>query len=63
MRQQHLRLKLKQDGRPWDAVAFKLGDSLSEVSSALDIVYNLELDRWSGVDNLRLNIQSFISNR
>jgi single-stranded-DNA-specific exonuclease len=61
--QQHLRLKLKQDGTIFDGVAFKLGDSLSDISSTLDIVYNLELDRWSGVDTLRLNILSFNSNR
>jgi single-stranded-DNA-specific exonuclease len=61
--QQHLRLKLKQDGSAWDAVAFKLGDSLSEVSNVMDIVYNLELDRWGGAENLRLNIQSFNSNQ
>lgn len=59
--QQHLRLKLKQDGSVFDAVAFKLGDALSEVSNTMDIVYNLEIDRWSGVENLRLNIQSFVS--
>jgi single-stranded-DNA-specific exonuclease len=58
--QQHLRLRLKQNGSGFDAVAFKLGDSVKEVSESLDIVYNLELDRWSGVENLRLNIQSFI---
>lgn len=57
--QQHLRLKLKQDGTGWDGVAFKLGDSLAEVSSALDIVYNLEIDRWNGSESLRLNILSF----
>jgi single-stranded-DNA-specific exonuclease len=57
--QQHLRLKLKQDGSSFDGVAFKLGDSLADVASNLDIVYNLEIDRWSGVENLRLNIQSF----
>jgi single-stranded-DNA-specific exonuclease len=57
--QQHLRLKLKQDGCNYDAVAFKLGDAFFDVSDALDIVYNLEIDRWSGVDNLRLNILSF----
>jgi single-stranded-DNA-specific exonuclease len=61
--QQHLRLRLKQDGTVWDGVAFKFGDSLSEVTSSLDVVYNLELDRWSGSDNLRLNIQSFIANK
>jgi hypothetical protein len=57
--QQHLRLKLKQDGSAWDGVAFKLGDSVQDVSEALDIVYNVELDRWGGADSLRLNIQSF----
>ena len=57
---QHLRLKLNQKGSSWDAVAFKFGDSLAEISSnVLDIVYNLELDRWGGAENLRLNILSF----
>ena len=56
---QHLRLKLKQDGTAFEAVAFKLGDSAKDISESLDIVYNLELDRWSGIENLRLNISSF----
>ena len=56
---QHLRLKLKQDGTAFEAVAFKLGDSAKDISESLDIVYNLELDRWSGVENLRLNVSSF----
>jgi single-stranded-DNA-specific exonuclease len=55
---QHLRLKLKQNGTNFEAVAFKLGDSAKEMPESLDIVYNLELDRWSGVENLRLNISS-----
>jgi single-stranded-DNA-specific exonuclease len=53
---EHLRLKLKQDGITWDAVAFGLGSYLGRVRSGIDIVYNLELDRWSGEDRLRLNI-------
>jgi single-stranded-DNA-specific exonuclease len=56
---QHLRLKLKQDGANFEAVAFKLGDSIKDISESLDIVYILELDRWSGIENLRLNILSF----
>jgi hypothetical protein len=40
----------------WDAVAFGLGNCLSEVHSAIDIVYNLELDQWRGQERLRLNI-------
>jgi single-stranded-DNA-specific exonuclease len=56
---QHLRLKLKQDGANFEAVAFKFGDSARDMPESLDIVYNLELDRWSGLESLRLNIQSF----
>jgi single-stranded-DNA-specific exonuclease len=58
--QQHLRLKLKQKENTFDAVAFKQGDSRAEVSGSLDIVYNLEVDRWTGVDSLRLNVLSFM---
>lgn len=52
----HLRLKLRQDDITWDAVAFGLGSYLARVRSDIDIVYNLELDKWSGEDRLRLNI-------
>ena len=56
---EHLRLKLKQGGTVWDGVGFRLGGYLSEVSSPLDIVYNLEVDRWGGKEQLRLNILDF----
>ncbi len=56
---EHLRLKLKQDGATWDAVAFRLGNCLADVAPALDIVYNLEIDRWQGKETLRLNILDF----
>lgn len=56
---EHLRLKLKQDGTVWDGVGFGLGNYLSGASSPLDIVYNLEIDRWGGQEKLRLNILDF----
>ena len=56
---EHLRLRLKQGGTVWDGVGFRLGDYLAEVSSFLDIVYNLEIDRWGGKETLRLNILDF----
>ncbi|MCL0046410.1 single-stranded-DNA-specific exonuclease RecJ [Dehalococcoidales bacterium] len=54
---EHLRLKLKQGSTVWDGVGFRLGRA--EVSSPLDIVYNLEVDRWGGEERLRLNILDF----
>ncbi|HUT97390.1 MAG TPA: single-stranded-DNA-specific exonuclease RecJ [Dehalococcoidales bacterium] len=56
---QHLRLKLKQGGTVWDGVGFRLGCYLAEISPRLDIVYNLEIDRWGGKERLRLNIVDF----
>ncbi|MBA7618600.1 Single-stranded-DNA-specific exonuclease RecJ [subsurface metagenome] len=56
---EHLRLKLKQGGTRWDGVGFRLGNYLAEVASLLDIVYNLEIDRWRGEERLRLNILDF----
>jgi single-stranded-DNA-specific exonuclease len=32
---------------------------LAEISPYLDIVYNLEIDRWGGREKLRLNILDF----
>ena len=56
---EHLRLKLKQGSTLWDGVGFRLGNYLAEISSHLDIVYNLEIDRWGGKERLRLNILDF----
>jgi len=56
---EHVRLKLKQDGSIWDGVGFRLGGYLAEMSSLIDIVYNLEVDRWGGAERLRLNILDF----
>ena len=55
----HLKLKLKQGGTIWDGIAFRFGSYLAEVASPLDIVYNLEIDRWGGEERLRLNILDF----
>ncbi|MFC2016800.1 single-stranded-DNA-specific exonuclease RecJ [Chloroflexota bacterium] len=56
---EHLRMKLKQGSTTWDGVSFGMGNYLPEISSPLDIVYNLEVDRWGGGEKLRLNILDF----
>ncbi|MFC1941590.1 single-stranded-DNA-specific exonuclease RecJ [Chloroflexota bacterium] len=57
----HLRLKLKQGGTVWDSVGFRLGNHLPELTSLIDIVFNLEVDRWNGKEQLRLSILDFKS--
>jgi single-stranded-DNA-specific exonuclease len=56
---EHLRMKLKQGRTVWDGVAFRLRDHMAEVAPRMDIVYNLEVDRWNGNERLRLNILDF----
>ncbi len=60
---EHLRLKLKQGSVLWDGVAFRSGDYRTEVVSPLDIVYNMEIDRWRGKETIRLNILDFAPTR
>jgi hypothetical protein len=56
-------MKLRQGSTTFDCVAFRLGDMVTEITDTVDIVYNLELDRWNGAENLRLNVQSIRPNR
>lgn len=56
---EHLRLKLKQGNNIWNCVAFNTGENIRDVASGMDIVYNLEIDRWNGNETLRLNILDF----
>jgi len=54
----HLKLKVRDGQVVWDAIAFDLGDR--ELSTYLDIVYNLEADYWNGREQLRLNVLDFL---
>ena len=56
---QHLRLKLREGNVTWDGVAFRMGHLIDEGTPHLDIVYNLEVDRWRGEERLQLNILDF----
>jgi single-stranded-DNA-specific exonuclease len=56
---EHLRMKLRQGGTTWDSVAFRLGNHQADFAPRIDIVYNLEIDRWGGKEQLRLNILDF----
>ena len=56
---EHLRFKLRQGGVIWDGVGFRMGGYRAEISSHLDIVYSVEIDRWHGEERLRLNLLDF----
>jgi single-stranded-DNA-specific exonuclease len=58
-RNEHLSLKVKQEGIVWDAIGFRFGSRAKETSGPLDIAYNLDIDRWNGAERLRLKLLDF----
>jgi single-stranded-DNA-specific exonuclease len=54
-----LRLKLKQGNVIWQAVDFESQKKRKEISSPIDVVYNLEKSRWGGEQVLGLNLRDF----
>lgn len=54
---QHLKLKLGENRRVFDAIAFGLGERISELGQRIDVVYSLEVNEWQGERNLQLNVQ------
>jgi single-stranded-DNA-specific exonuclease len=58
-RNEHLGLKLKQEGIVWDAIGFRFGSRVQETTAFLDIAYNLTIDRWNGAEKLRLKLLDF----
>jgi single-stranded-DNA-specific exonuclease len=58
-RNEHLSLKLKQEGIVWDAIGFRFGGRAQETTGSVDIAYNLDIDRWNGAERLRLKLLDF----
>ncbi|HEY4691698.1 MAG TPA: single-stranded-DNA-specific exonuclease RecJ [Anaerolineae bacterium] len=58
----HLKLTLMdENGRSWDAIAFRMGDRLAHLADTIDIAYTLEVNVWNGETKLQLNIKDLQS--
>ncbi|MHB8085079.1 MAG: single-stranded-DNA-specific exonuclease RecJ [Dehalococcoidia bacterium] len=55
----HIKLKLKQDGIVWDTMGFRLGGYIGELARHIDVVYCVEVDNFNGKGQLRLNLLDF----
>lgn len=53
----HFRLRIKDRGVFWEAIAFR--QEWIEGTTKVDLVFKLEVDHWNGQDRVRLNIQDF----
>ena len=56
---EHLRLKLRDQGVTWDAVAFRQDLSTLSGVREIDVVYTIGLDRWGREPTLRLTVMEF----
>ena len=61
----HLKLRVADDNRSWDAIAFRMGDRIGEASngSSIDVVYEMETNVWNGRASLQLVIEDFAPTR
>ena len=55
----HLKLKLQEKDKSFDAIGFGMGEFLDQVSigDKIDIVYNLEENVWNGNWSMQLNVK------
>jgi single-stranded-DNA-specific exonuclease len=58
----HLKLTLSDGQRPWDAIAFRLGEWDGQMPRRLDVAYTLEVNEWNGRKRLQLNVQDLQPN-
>lgn len=55
----HLKLTLKQDGKPFDAIAFRQGDLLARLPDYVDLAFRLERNDYWNYPSLELNVLDF----
>jgi single-stranded-DNA-specific exonuclease len=55
--QNHLKLMLKEEGRMYDAIAFRKGHLLEKIPDTIDIAFYIERNVYMGYESIQLNIQ------
>lgn len=52
----HLKLTLERDGRPIDAIGFRLGELASSLPTRVDVAYHIERNYYLGYETLQLRV-------
>ncbi len=52
----HLKMRLADGPISMDAIAFRFGDWLNDLSSYIDVAYNLQINEWNRRSSLQMNI-------
>ena len=56
---QHLKMRLSHGGAHWNAIAFGRGDEVGDARGAVDVVYTVGLNHWSGRPTIQLKVLDF----
>jgi len=57
---EHLKLKIMDKNKVFDGIGFGLckgGNQLYSKSKVADLAFNLEMNKWNGIENIQLNIK------
>ncbi|GBE04224.1 single-stranded-DNA-specific exonuclease RecJ [bacterium BMS3Abin09] len=56
----HLKMRLRQDRKDMDAIAFNQGDKVEELEAAtsLDVAFVPGINEWNGMKNIQLNVKA-----
>lgn len=63
VKENHLKLKLKQNGRIFDAIGFNMADKydrINEIRTNLKIAYYIEENVWNGSSYIQLKLQDIV---
>jgi single-stranded-DNA-specific exonuclease len=52
----HLKMTLERDGRPFDAIAFRMGDLAQGLPEIVDIAFHIERNNYLGYETLQLRV-------
>ena len=55
----HLRMSLKDGASVWNAVAFRMGHRLGELTGSIDAVYHIKTNRWKDRERTELELVDF----
>jgi single-stranded-DNA-specific exonuclease len=56
---EHIKLLIKSQGRPVEAIAFRHGPRREEASGRIDIAFYLERNEFQGLETLQMNVVDF----
>jgi len=59
-KREHLKIKIKEENRILEGIGFKLsriGNQIFSENKVVDLAFNIELNKWNGMEKVQLNIK------